>query len=222
MQKRFDLVAFDLDGTLIDNRVAIRSNFNYARGLHGYPPLPDNQIDSMIGTALTEMFEKTLPESDKNLAPQMVAEYRERYHNTSHEGVVILDGVVGTLERLQSDGFKLAVATTKVNDEVHPLLQRIELYRYFDLVTGSRKGLRTKPYPDMVLYIMKELGVIPERATLVGDTPTDVMTARNAGVYSIAVTSSIPLGFTTRDKIYSAKPDAIIDSLRDVTTHLYI
>lgn len=222
MQKRFYLVQFDLDGTLIDNRTAIRENFNHARKHHGYHALPDERIDSMIGTALLEMFQKTLPESDRHLAPQLVAAYRERYHETSHVGVVILDGVIPILDYLRRDDFKSAVATTKANDEVHPLLQRIGLYGYFDLVVGFMEGIRTKPHPDMVQYIMRELGVEPQRTVLVGDTPIDVMTARNAGVYSIAVTSSVPLGFTTLDKIRDAKPDVVIDSLSELPRHLYM
>ena len=222
MQKRFDLVILDLDGTMIDNRVAIRTNFNYTLGLHKYDPLPDKEIDSMIGTALVEMFERTLLESDRHLAPQMVDEYRERYSGTSHEGVVILDGVVPMLEYLRQNGFKSAVATTKADVEVHPLLQRIGLYGYFNLITGFREGIRTKPHPDMVQYIMRELDVRPERTALVGDTPTDIMTARNAGIYPIAVTTSVPLGMTTLDKIYAARPDVVIDSLRELPNHLYV
>ena len=175
----------------------------------------------MIGTALVEMFEITLQESDRNLAPQMVDEFREHYLYTSHEGVVILDGVIPTLEYLQQNGFKSAVATTKADVEVHPLLQRIGLYDYFNLVTGFREGLRTKPHPDMVQYIMRELDVRPERTALVGDTPTDIMTARNAGIYPIAVTSSIPLGMSTLDKINAANPEVVIDSLRELPNHLY-
>jgi len=222
MKKRFDLVIFDLDGTLIDNRVAIRKNFNYARELYGYPPLAEDQIYSMIGTPLLEMFEKTLPESDKHLTPQLVNEYRKRYRSTCHKGVIILDSAIPTLEYLKKEKFKLAVATTKANNEVHILLKKIGLYEYFDVISGFKEGMKNKPSPDIVQYIMHTLCIESPKTALVGDTPMDVMTARNAGIYAIAVTSSISLGMTTMDKINNAKPDVVISSLHELPNHLYI
>lgn len=216
MQKTFDLIIFDLDGTLIDNRVAIRENFNHALSLFGYSPLPNSRIDSMIGTPLLEMFERILPEHDKHLASQMVTEYRIRYSNTSHHGVVVLGEVIPALVYLKEAGFKLAVATTKADNEAHSLLQKIGLYNYFDVVTGFRDGVRVKPHPDMIHYILKELAIEPSKTALVGDTPTDVFTAKNASVASIVVTSGVSLGMTTLEKIHESKPDMIISSLAEL------
>jgi phosphoglycolate phosphatase-like HAD superfamily hydrolase len=122
---------------------------------------------------------------------------------------------------LRRDEFKLAVATTKANDTVYPLLQRIGLHKYFDLATGRREEMRNKPHPDMLNYVMRELDVKPERTVMVGDTPIDIFTARNAGIYVVAVTSSIRLGMTTLNKIREAKPDLIIPSLRKLPCNLY-
>src|SRR3989344_5340549 len=102
MQKRFDLLICDLDGTLIDNRIAIRENFNYALQKKGYRPVEDRTIDSMIGVPLEEMFERVLPDEHRQYAKELVNIFRERYVDTSHHGVVILDGVVPTLEALKS------------------------------------------------------------------------------------------------------------------------
>jgi len=221
MQRRFDLIIFDLDGTLIDNRVAIRQNLNYALELHGFPRLKDQEIDAMVGTPLAEIFEKILPESSRHLAPQLVDAYVTRYLRTSHMGTIALEGVIPILDQLRKEGFKLAVATTKRDDTVAPLLQEIGLLQYFDLITGRREGMRNKPNPDMLQYVMKKLDVTPQRTAMVGDTPIDIMTARNAGVYAIAVTSSIQLGMTTLDRIRDAKPDLIIGSLWELPDHLH-
>jgi phosphoglycolate phosphatase-like HAD superfamily hydrolase len=101
------------------------------------------------------------------------------------------------------------------------LLERIGLYKYFDLVTGRREEMRNKPHPDMIRFLMKELNVEPRETVMVGDTPLDIITARNSGVDVIAVTSSIVLGMTTMDKIRNANPDAIISSLLDLPNCLY-
>jgi HAD superfamily hydrolase (TIGR01509 family) len=222
MGRRFDLVIFDLDGTLIDNRAAIRENFNRALKMFGLPQLEHETIDAMIGTPLVKMFEKILPAPGRHLAPKLVEAYIERYRDTSHIGTVVLDDVIPILEELRRDEFKLAVATTKANDTVYPLLQRIGLHKYFDLATGRREGMRNKPHPDMLNYVMRELDVKPERTVMVGDTPVDLLTARNAGIYIAVVTSSIRLGMTTLDKIREAKPDLIISSLRELPRNLYV
>ncbi|MCJ7505724.1 HAD family hydrolase [Candidatus Bathyarchaeota archaeon] len=222
MVRRFDLVVFDLDGTLIDNRVAIRENFNRALKMFGLPQLEDKKIDAMIGTPLVEMFERILPPSSGDLAPKLVDTYVERYKDTSHIGSVVLDDVIQVLKELRKGGFKLAVATTKANDTVYPLLQRIGLHKYFDLTTGRREGMRNKPHPDMLNYVMRELDVKQERTVMVGDTPVDVLTARNARIYMVVVTSSIRLGMITLDKIREAKPDLIISSLRELPCNLYV
>ncbi|MFH0848030.1 MAG: HAD family hydrolase [archaeon] len=222
MKRRYDLIMFDLDGTLIDNRAAIRDNFNHALEAHGLPQLGDGKIDSMIGTPLAEMFEKILPKPACFSAEDLAHSYMQRYLQTSHIGTHVLEDVVPTLERLRSDGFRLAVATTKVNEAVQPLLQKMGLYDYFDMATGRREGMKNKPHPDILNYIMKELKMIPQRSVMVGDTPTDVMTARNAGVSMIGVTSSISLGFTTLDRIRDAQPDIIIPSLHHLFEYLYV
>ncbi len=134
----------------------------------------------MIGYSLLEMFERSLNDADRHLAPQMVEEYRKRYRDTSHMGVKILDGAVETLEALKKDGFRLALATSKVDYAVRPLLKKIKLHEYFDITRGSGEGLKQKPEPDIIRYIMQQAGSSSERTALVGDTEVDVYTARNA------------------------------------------
>ena len=220
-RKRFDLVIFDLDGTLIDNRTAIREGFNHALRTFSFPQLEDERIDAMIGTPLVEMFEKTLPLSSRGLTPELVETYVERYKEIGHIGTIVLEGVIPTLQELRKEGFRLAVATTKRNDTVRPLLERIGLYKYFDLVTGRREGMRNKPHPDMLCYVMKELDVKPQRTVMVGDTPVDVMTARNAGICVIVVTTGVHLGMIALETIHDAKPDVVISSLRDLPSNLH-
>lgn len=216
MQRRFDLVTFDLDGTLIDNRAAIRTNLNHALAAYGFPQLEADKIDAMIGTPLIEMFSSILPEHSRHLAPRLVDAYVKRYLHTSHVGTVVLGGVISTLERLKHEGFKLAIATTKANETVHPLLRKVGLDKCFDLVTGRRKSMRNKPHPDMLNFVMKTLDVKPERTIMVGDTPIDVMTARNAGIMVVVVTSGAALHMTTLNMIHESSPDFIISSLQEL------
>jgi phosphoglycolate phosphatase-like HAD superfamily hydrolase len=152
-QSKFDLIIFDLDGTLVDGREAIRENFHFALKKFDLPQVEDEEIDAMIGLPLVEMFERTLAPSNRHMAPKLVSVYAEKYIETGHVGTTILSDVIPTLQRLRKDGFKLAVATSKKNDPVRPLLERLGLHKYFDLVTGCREGMRNKPHPDMIRFI---------------------------------------------------------------------
>jgi len=219
-QSKFDLIIFDLDGTLVDGREAIRENFHFALKKFGLPQVEDEEIDAMIGLPLVEMFERTLAPSNRHMALKLVSVSAEKYMETGHVGTTTLSDVIPTLQRLRKDGFKLAVATSKKNDPVRPLLERLGLHKYFDLVSGCREGMRNKPHPDMIRFITKELNVEPPRAVMVGDTPVDIVTARNTGISVIPVTSSISLGVTTINKIRDAKPDIVISSLLDLPKHL--
>ncbi|MDI6721680.1 MAG: HAD hydrolase-like protein [Candidatus Aenigmarchaeota archaeon] len=69
---------------------------------------------------------------------------------------------------------------------------------------------------------MKELDTEPEKSVMIGDTPIDILASKNAGIYSIAVTSGISMGITTLNKIYGANPDLIINSMKELPEHMHL
>jgi phosphoglycolate phosphatase len=216
VERKFDLLIFDLDGTLIDNRVAIRNNFNHALRINGQPELSHDQIDRTIGRSLSEVFEELLPIGSEIKTEDLLRSFRTNYRQTNHIGLELLDGVPDILEKLKRAGFKLAISTTKADEEVHLLLKKIALYDYFDLVTGFTKELRTKPHPDMLDYIMRKLDIRPQRTAMIGDTYLDIEAAKNAHTHSIVVLSGVKLGIASLDLLRNSNPDIIISSLRDL------
>jgi phosphoglycolate phosphatase-like HAD superfamily hydrolase len=117
--------------------------------------------------------------------------------------------------------FKTAVATSKNRAETIPLLHKIQLAKYFDIIMGTGEGIREKPHADMVEYILAEARVMPEKAILLGDTPIDVRTARNAGMSVGVVTTGAGFGFTTVEELHAAAPDFIVPSLKEALRFLY-
>lgn len=220
LARKFDLLVFDLDGTLIDNRDAIRENFNYVLHALNYQKIRSEQIDSMIGASLPDMFSRAAPGIKNDEAHKMAEMYRDRYNEVGHVGISFLEGVPDILSDLRKAGFKLAIATTKVERTAVPLLKKINLYKHFDFVAGGREDLRSKPNPDMLNYVMKSLAVGPKLTAMIGDTPLDVGMARNAGVYSIAVLSGVRLGITSLDDIQASKPNLTIESLKELQKHV--
>jgi phosphoglycolate phosphatase len=216
MDRKFGLVIFDLDGTLIDNRAAIGENINYALKANGYKEAGLDAIYRTIGLPLEECFRAVAKDIDIGTAMELAHAYRARYRETSHHGVVLLNGVPQVLGRLRSIGMKLAVATTKANEDLGPLLDKIGLIRYFDLALGRTEGLRMKPEPDMLNHIMKELDIGPESTAMVGDTYMDVAAGRNAGTFAVGVLSGVRLGIASESELRASHPDAVIDSMNEL------
>ncbi len=180
MERRFELVIFDLDGTLIDNRVAIRENINRALREHGLPEVDISAIDKTIGVPLEDAFIILSPGITPETALELRARYRSSYEPNSHKGVEFLEGVPEVLVSLKKKGFKLAIATTKTAFILKPLLEKIDLMKYFDLPMGRVDGMKSKPDPQMINYILNKLEVKPQRAVMVGDTEIDVLAGKNA------------------------------------------
>ncbi|MBI4167949.1 MAG: HAD family hydrolase [Candidatus Aenigmarchaeota archaeon] len=223
MKRVFDLVIFDLDGTLIDARRNIKKNINYTLSLNGYEKLKNNKIYTLMGYPLIDIFRTILPEKYAHVAVKLVKDYRKRYIKTCHKGVKILPGVKRTLAILKKDGYKLAVSTAKGESQTKLLLKRLGLHRYFDLIIGYGYGhsnLRPKPHPDMILHIIKRLKIDKRKAIMIGDTQLDVHAGRNADVYTIAVKSGVRLGIAKMKKLKTAKPDAIIKSVKELPGYL--
>jgi phosphoglycolate phosphatase len=216
MGKKFRLVIFDLDGTLIDNRAAIGENINYALKANGYKEADLGAIYRTIGLPLEGCFRAVANGIDMGTAMELARTYRMRYRETSHHGVVLLDGVPQVLAMLRDRGMKLAVATTKANEDLEPLLGKIGLLRYFDLALGRTEGMRMKPKPDMLNYIMKELGIGPSSTAMVGDTYMDVAAGRSAGAFAIGVLSGVRLGIALESELRESHPDAVIGSLSEL------
>lgn len=216
IEKRFYLLIFDLDGTLIDSRVSIRSAFNHTLRSYGYETAEDSAIDRMIGTPIAEMYKQFLHGVDEKRLEELVRAYRAYYAEISDKGVVLLEGVPEILEELKSQGYTLAVATTKNIALTAPLLKKLGLSDYFEIVVGSSDQIRNKPHPDMLLHIMQKLGISPQKAVLIGDTAVDGATANNAGIVFIGVRSGEKLGLISLEELKKSGPIAVIDTLREL------
>lgn len=217
MARRFDLLIFDLDATLIDGRPGIRASFNHALKAHGHKELDASEIDKLMKySPVAEMFKHALPGVDNPELNGLVKTYTEHYAKFGHEGTVLLAGVPEVLVELRRLGFKLAVATSKADKNVVPLLDKIGILKYFDAVTGEKEGMAPKPGADVALYLMKMLAVPASRTVMIGDSSIDVETARNAKIECIGVLTGAELGVTSLEKLRDAHPVIIIRSLYEL------
>ncbi|MDR6885933.1 MULTISPECIES: HAD family hydrolase [Variovorax] len=182
---RFDLIAFDWDGTLYDStRLIVRCIQAAVIDVGGAKP-SENDAAWVIGLGLAEALARAAPDVPKEKYAELGARYR--YHYLQHQDdLVLFDGVLQMIDALRARGHKLAVATGKSRRGLNEALKTVALRDRFD---ASRTADETfgKPHPRMLLELMEELDVPAERTLMIGDTTHDLQLALNAGCASVGV-----------------------------------
>ena len=185
MPRRFDLIAFDWDGTLFDSTAAIALSIQDAvRDVGGTVPTLE-AAKYVIGMSLQGALKHAAPDVPADKMLDLTNRYRYHYLKRQEE-VNLFDGVLPLLDQLTANGHLLAVATGKSRRGLDQALQLVQLRGMFD---GSRTADETagKPHPLMLQELMGEFDVPPERVLMIGDTTHDLQMALNAGCSSVGV-----------------------------------
>jgi phosphoglycolate phosphatase len=215
------LVAFDLDGTLVDTPNAIVQAFTAAFAELGVPAVSPAAIRATIGRPLDLAFSLLL---DTRLDDALVADGMRHYQAAFRELVLpgaaelVFPGVASGLNTLRDNGFVLAVATNKLHANAEALLREAGLRDAFTMVLGADQVIHPKPHPETGLQIMETLGISADRSFMVGDTVQDLLMARAAGMRSIAVT----YGVHSVPELASTNPTWLADTFEDVLTCIKI
>jgi phosphoglycolate phosphatase len=202
---RYDLVIFDLDGTLIDSVGDIADALNETLAKHGLPTHDDVAVARMVGSGVRELVRRALPPGHP--LEEMVAEYRAHYLARPIGRTVLYPGVAETLAALP---MQKAVATNKPGVLSRRILDELGVLRQFAAVLGEDDVGRTKPDP---LIVEKLRGTTRRAGTLyVGDSLVDAATARNAGVDLALVT----YGYASPSEIRAAPAAFHLDRFGDL------
>ena len=210
MPRRPTAVLFDLDGTLIDSIALIVNSALYAFEKCGHPaPAAEEWLED-LGLPLRTMFGRFI--RDESRIADLVAGYRE-YQLENHDRLVRpYDEVAATLEALHARGHALAVVTSKAEPLAQRGLTHVGLDGFFDVVVGLESCTRHKPDPEPVNIALDRLGIVPEAAAFVGDSPHDMAAGRAAGVTTIAAL----WGPFTRAQLASSEPDHYIERMGEL------
>ncbi len=183
--RRFDLIAFDWDGTLFDSTRVIVQAIQGAVADLGHPPPTDDQASHVIGLGLTQALAHAAPSVPKDQWPKLAERYR--FHYAQHlNDINLFPGTEIMLVELKSRGYKIAVATGKSRHGLDEALESIGMTELFH-ATRTADETRGKPDPLMLHELMDELDTPPERTLMVGDTTHDLQLAINAGCPALAV-----------------------------------
>lgn len=183
--RRFDLIAFDWDGTLFDSTAIIARCIQAAVLDVGGQKPSDEAASYVIGMGLMQALAHAAPDVPKERYPLLGDRYRHHYFAIQHE-ISLFDGVLPMLAALKARGHLLAVATGKSRRGLDEALATSTLAGTFD---ASRTADQTagKPDPLMLRELMAEFDVPPERTLMIGDTTHDLQMALNAGCASVGV-----------------------------------
>ncbi|MBU1390250.1 MAG: HAD-IA family hydrolase [Gammaproteobacteria bacterium] len=235
--KQYDLVIFDWDGTLMDSIGKIITCIeNMARTLQ--LPIPsESDIRDIIGLSMTEalrvLFPQGLnlsassvysqPQHPKNAFgqgeddqyQQMRAEFKAQYLHLDATPTPLFAQAPLLIDQLHTQGYQLAVATGKARAGLDRVFEQTGLGRYF-VASRCADEVHSKPHPEMISSLLKELNIAPNRALMVGDSLLDLTMAANAGIDSVGVT----YGAHRAEKLLRAKPIALIDSPAQLLQYL--
>ena len=215
---RIDGIVFDLDATLVNmgGFVDWREAHRRARDVYLSSDCEEEMVHRCSERGLFNMLNmvrdeisSTLPEEDVWRIQQGAYEAIESCEVESIHRCELMPGCLTTLNWLTERGYKLGIATSNSQSVAEQILEKKELCHFFTSVVGRRTDLKMKPHPDQILRCFEEMGVNQKHGLMVGDSTRDVLAARAAGIYVIAV----PSFFTKREALKEAGVDTMIDSL---------
>ena len=208
--KQVRLLVFDLDGTLVDSKQDLALSVNAMRTHMGLAPLTLELISSYVGHGVTLLVRRSLGTHATNENVEKgLAFFLGYYREHMLDNTAPYPGVAEALEGLSDH--KMAVLTNKPANFSREMIARLGFSRYFSYVYGGNSFPQKKPDPIGLHKLMEDLGISPRETLMVGDSDTDILTGRNAGVLTCGVTYGF--GAHTLEKV---PPDLIVDDMREL------
>jgi phosphoglycolate phosphatase len=212
-------IVFDLDGTLIDTAPDLIDTLNLILTREGLPSMPFDQARRLIGGGARVLLERALiaegrPSTGAEM-DRLYAAFIEHYAAHIADRSRPYPQLEATLDRLAAEGHRLAVCTNKLEWLSRRLLDTLNLTQRFAFICGQDTFGVMKPDPEVLRQTIRRAGGTPTEAVMVGDSGTDIRTARAANVPVIAVDfgyTDVPIATLHPDRIisaYGALPAAI-------------
>ena len=214
MAKRYDLIVFDWDGTVMDSTAVIAGSIQAACRDLGLNVPDDETARHVIGLGLDQALHYAVPELTEAMRPDLVARYR--YHFLSQDQAIpLFEGAREAIAELHSAGYWLGVATGKSINGLNRALDSSGLREYFH-ATRTADRTFSKPNPAMLLELMDELGTSSARTLMVGDTTHDLQMAQNAKVGAVAMGH----GAHPPEQLLELKPLDLVDDFAELSNWL--
>ncbi len=179
---KYELVIFDLDGTLLNTLDDLAASANRALARAGFPARSTEEVRRFIGGGVSRLIHRAVPEgTPERVCEAVLADFKRDYTENVNVHTRPYPGIAELLVRLRAAGVRTAVNSNKV-DNATQLLCRAHFEGLLDMALGEVAGIPKKPAPDGARRIMEALNIAPDKALYVGDGDADLLTARNAGI----------------------------------------
>lgn len=217
---RFQLIIFDLDGTLVDTLPDIAAALNHTLQAASLSPLPEATIRRLVGEGMRRLVEKALAAQPGGPRPASAGEIQALVdeHNRYYAQHICVhsrryDGVLDLLANLkQRSWLHLAVLSNKPGMLVRSLLQALSLTPFMDAILGDYDGFPIKPDPGAARSLLHRFSVGPDQTMMVGDGIPDMQLAQALGCTSAAAA----WGFTAVDDLRAQHPTAVLQHPSDL------
>ncbi|HTL47369.1 MAG TPA: HAD-IA family hydrolase [Verrucomicrobiae bacterium] len=200
------LIAYDLDGTLVDTRKDIVLSVNHMLESMGAPSMADRDVERCVGFGLRELVRRTLKTDDSKALERGAKIFRAHYEEHMMDHTRLYPGAKDVLEFFK--GRRQAVLTNKPNPFSENMLAQLGTASYFCAVLTGDPGKPKKPDPTAFLELLDRERVPPSAALFVGDSGIDFETGRRAGVETVIITH----GFVPENELKSLTPDHLVQS----------
>ena len=212
-------IVFDLDGTLIDTAPDLAEATNHVLSTLGLDRINEMEIRPFVGHGALAMIDGAVKAHGRKLSERELHDLFEVFlvYYTAHiaDRSVPYPHIVSALDGLKAEGATLAVCTNKMEAQARAVLDALKLDGYFSALTG-RDSLGTyKPDPRHLTGTIAMAGGDPDKSIMIGDSETDIKTAKAARVPVIAVS----FGYSV-DPVLSFGPDVIVDDYRDLRAEI--
>ena len=208
-------IIFDVDGTLLDSRIAFYLQIwdwfvNHAL----QPPTYEELMSQVHRSDLAGLMKSLLPPQfrDERFVKSVVVEINETYTNYYLPTYArLIDGVDELIPSLKAEGYRVAIVTNATRAMLDWFLQNFSLDELVDTAI-SADDTKPKPNPSGTLEILSRFQVDPKYAVFVGDSVTDILTGKKSGAYTIGVLT----GIGSKEKLESAGADLILESVKSL------
>jgi phosphoglycolate phosphatase len=202
------LLVFDLDGTLIDSGADLCASVNSMLRHFGRPELPQEIIATHIGDGAAMLVSRSLGEpEDCDYLESAVTYFLDYYREHKLDQTYVYPGVFESLDSLRDAGLAMAVLTNKPIGPSQAICDALGLSPYFFRIYGANSFATKKPNPEGLLALVREAGVTPGETLMIGDSDVDVLTARNAGVWSMGCSYGL-----SPHTLAIVTPDCLVES----------
>ncbi|MFZ5974390.1 MAG: HAD family hydrolase [Bacillota bacterium] len=210
---KYDTIVWDFDGVVADTAPDIIQSARMIIDMVGSTPKSDDFIAKSIGGGARKLLQRVLdPEFHDRLDSELLPVFVKYYNENCDVYTALYPGVLETLQRAKEIGIKMGLATMKVRKATLKICDTLGVSQYFDTVVTPEDVEKPKPDPESIFKILDAVGSTPDKAVLIGDTKTDILTAQNSKMDCAVV----PYGYGNFEDMKRANPTYIIENVREI------